>query len=217
MRIAPWPCAGNTENALRFGGDSSRRVLILSALFDEHNKLRRFTTDLMRALEAAGVASVLPDLPGCNESLAPLTEQTISGWREAAGAAARHFEATEVLTIRGGALLAPGGLPLTQYAPVASGTILRGLLRAAVLSEREAGREVTREALLARGLREGLVLAGYSLSAAMLAELEASEPGPAARMIAQSEVGGPSLWLRAEPGDDAEQAARLAGIVAQLP
>ena len=87
MRIAPWPCAGNTENALRFGGDPSSRVLILSALFDEHNKLRRFTIDLMRALEAAGVASVLPDLPGCNESLDPLAEQTISDWREAVSAA----------------------------------------------------------------------------------------------------------------------------------
>jgi len=217
MRIAPWPCAGYTENALKFGDNSARRVLMISALFDEQNKLRRFTVDLMRALEAAGVASILPDLPGCNESLAPLAEQTFSGWREAAIDAARHFEATEVLSIRGGALLAPGDLPLTQYAPVAGGTILRGLLRATVLSEREAGREITREALLARGMREGLVLAGYSLSAAMLAELEAAEPDPAARTIAQSDVGGPSLWLRAEPGDDAEQAARLAKIAAQLP
>ena len=169
----------------------------------------------MRALEAAGVSSVFPDLPGCNESLAPLTEQSVSMWREAVVEAARRFGPTEVLSIRGGALLAPGHLPLTSYAPVTGSTILRGLLRATVLSEREAGRAVTREALLERGLREGLVLAGYSLSAAMLAELEAAEPPPHARIITQTELGRAALWLRAEPGDDPVQAARLAELVAR--
>jgi len=210
MRIA---CTGE-EYAVCFDGTADRRVLMIPALFDEANKLRRFTIGVMRALESAGVSSVLPDWPGCNESLAPLSEQTLSGWRQAANEAARRFEATEVLTIRGGAFLAPINVPLVSYAPVTGSTILRGLLRAAVISAREAGSEVTREALLERGLTDGLVLAGHSLSAAMLAELEAAEPAPSAHVIAQSELGGPALWLRAEPADDPAQAARLAALVA---
>ena len=217
LRIAPWPCAAATEYALSCDGNNKRRVIVIPALFDESNKLRRLTFGVMRALEAAGVSSVLPDLPGCNESLMPLAEQTISFWREAAADAARHFEATEILSIRGGALLAPSDLPLTSYAPVTGSTILRGLLRAAVLSEREAGCATTREALLERGLREGLVLAGYPLSAEMLAELEGAEPAPHARIITQSELGGAALWLRAEPGDDPAQAARLAELVLRAP
>ena len=189
-------------------------MLVIPALFDEANKLRRFTVGVMRALKLAGVFSVLPDWPGCNESLAPLGEQKLSGWREAVSEAARLFEATEMLTIRGGALLAPVHLPLISYAPVAGNTILRGLLRGAVLSEREAGREVTRAALLERGLADGLVLGGYSLSAAMLADLVAAQPAPSAHSIAQSQLGGPALWLRAEPGDDPVQAVRLAALVA---
>jgi len=210
MRIADF----GDEYAVCFDGASERRVLVIPALFDEANKLRRFTLSVMRALHVAGIFSVLPDWPGCNESRASLREQTLSGWREAASAAARRFEATEVLAIRGGALLAPADLPLVGYAPVTGSTILRGLLRSAVISAREAGDEITRDALLGRGLTHGLVLAGHCLSAEMLAELEAAEPAASARIIAQSELGGPALWLRAEPGDDPAQTARLAALVA---
>ena len=214
MRIADFGIAGiGREYAACFGSDTTRRVLVIPALFDEANKLRRFTMGVMRELDLAGISSVLPDWPGCNESLAPLSAQTLSGWRMAVIAAARQFEATEILTIRGGALLAPDNLPVVSFAPVTGGTILRGLLRGAVISEREAGREITRDTLLERGLREGLVLAGHALNAAMLAELQAAEPLPA-RAIAQADLGGPALWLRAEPGDDPMQSARLAALVA---
>jgi len=201
------------EYAVCFDSGAARRVLIIPALFDEANKLRRFTLDIMRTLAAAGADSMLPDFPGCNESLAPLCSQTLGGWRDAASEAAAAFGASEVLAIRGGALIAPD-LPLTAYAPVSGAAILRGLLRGAVLSEREAGREVTREMLLERGAHQGLVLAGHWLGAAMLAELEAAQPAPSARTIAQSELGGPGLWIRAEPGEDRAQSARLAQLVA---
>ena len=48
-------------------------------MFDEANKLRHFTIELMRRLDTAGIDTFLPDLPGCNESLAPLEAQT--GWQ----------------------------------------------------------------------------------------------------------------------------------------
>ena len=94
-------------------------MLVLPALFDEANKLRRLTVEVMRRLDGAGVDSVLPDLPGCNESRQPLEAQTLDHWREAARAAATHCGATHVLTLRGGALTAPSELPGWAYSPVA--------------------------------------------------------------------------------------------------
>jgi hypothetical protein len=51
----------------------------------------------------------------------------------------------------------------------------------------------------------------------MFAELEQAEPAlaPGQSDIAQDALGGPGLWLRAEPGEDAAQADRLAAIIAE--
>jgi hypothetical protein len=209
--IARWPSpAGAEDYALAFDGGRKHRVLVLPAWFEESNKLRRLTVEVMRRLDGAGIDAFLPDLPGCNESEAPLDGQTVSGWREAAEAAARHFGATRVLAVRAGALIAPD-LPGWRYAPVAGAALLRGLLRARTI----AAREETREGLLELGRREGLELAGYPLGAAMIAEIEAAEPpeNPRQRAIAQADLGGAALWLRAEPDYDRAQADALAAIV----
>src|SRR5690606_40636896 len=109
--ISAWPGPDGDEYAVVFDRSRERRILVLPALFDEANKLRHFTVETMRRLDEAGFDSMLPDLPGCNESLAPLEEQTLLMWRDAAGAAANHFAATHALAIRGGALCAPAELP----------------------------------------------------------------------------------------------------------
>jgi hypothetical protein len=44
--------------------------------------------------------------------------------------------------------------------------------------------------------------------------LESAEPSTNLTDIAQGDVGGSGLWLRAEPGFDAKQADALAAIVA---
>ena len=86
--ITGWPTPqGREEYAVAFDRGRERRVLVLPAWFDESNKLRRQSIEVMRRLDAAGVDSMLPDLPGCNESEAPLGEQTLEGWRAAAQAA----------------------------------------------------------------------------------------------------------------------------------
>jgi hypothetical protein len=213
--IARWPSpAGADDYALAFDRGRQHRVLVLPAWFAESNKLRRLTVEVIRRLDGAGIDAFLPDLPGCNESEAPLDKQTVSSWREAAEAAARHVGATRVLAIRAGALIAPD-LPGWRYAPVAGAALLRGLLRARTIAAREAGREETRDGLLELGRREGLELAGYPLSAAMLAELEAAEPpeNPRQRTIAQADLGGAALWLRAEPDYDRAQPDALAAIL----
>ncbi len=214
--IAAWPGPEGDEYALAFDRGRTRRVMVLPALFDEANKLRHFTAEVMRRLDAVGIDTFLPDLPGCNESLAPLEAQTLADWRIAAANAAAHFGATEVLSIRAGALTEPTGLPVWRYAPATGASVLRALLRARVIASKEAGREESREALLEAGRAEGLELAGYRLGPALIRELERAEPsgGAALANIAQGDVGGAGLWLRAEPDHDPAQAQALASLIA---
>ena len=213
----PAPDGGSPGEELLVPFDRGRaaRVLILPAWFDEANKLRRFTVEVMRRLDAAGIDSFLPDLPGCNESLAPLAYQTLEGWRRAADIAATSFAATHVLAIRAGALLAPAGLPGWHYAPQSGPKLLRGMIRARIIAAREAGISETSDELLAIGRSAGLTLGGWHMGAAMIAALETAEPAlsPGQHGIAQPELGGPGLWLRAEPAEDAAQTDALATII----
>lgn len=220
MIAASWPCPlpdGGTaqELALCTGLQGERRVLVVPALFEEANKLRRFTVETLRRLERAGIDAVLPDLPGTNESLQPLDIQTPESWRAAMAAAVAFFDCTHVLALRGGALVAPAGLPGWLVAPVKGATVLRQMVRARVIAAREAGREETPDRLLEAGRREGLELAGYRLGAGFVTALETLEAETRGRMAVTPELlGGPGLWLRAEPGESAGQADSLAAIIA---
>lgn len=218
MKPARWPCplpggGASDEYALSFDRDRKARLLIVPALFDEGNKLRHFTVDLMRRLDAAGIDSILPDFPGYNESLLPLQEQDPTDWLDAMTAAARHFRVTHTLGIRGGCLFVPQGLPAFHYAPVRAAAILRQMLRARILSSREAGREENREALAQEAVTHGITLAGYELGADFYRHFEPMAPQPATGILSQEEIGGSGLWLRAEPGHDAEQAEVLCAVL----
>ena len=220
MTVLDYPCplaGGGTVNELVVGFDRARaaRVLLIPALFAEANSLRRLCIEVMRRLDGAGIDSFLPDLPGTNESLAPLAGLDPEDWRTAIGAAARHFGASHVLALRGGGLLAPQSLPGWLYGPVKGASLVRTLLRARLVSEREAGRETTLEALFEAGERGGLELAGYALSAEMLRQLQTLEPqlDGALQAINQDLIGGSPLWLRAEPDFDPLQADALAATI----
>lgn len=214
----PCPLAGGAaahELALGFDRERSIRVLVIPALFDEANRLRRFTLEVMRRLDGAGIDCFLPDLPGTNESERELAQIEAEDWIMAIEAARREFGATHVLSLRGGALLIPAGLPGWSYAPAKGSSLLRTMLRARILAAREAGREENSDALLAEGLGRGLELAGYHLSPEMIRQLQdLSQPaGEEIRVIEQDMVGGSGLWLRAEPDEDAAQADALAAVI----
>ncbi len=216
--LGTWPCPGDAgpELALSCDSGSDTRILILPALFEEGNKLRHFTVEVMRALKQRGIDSFLPDFSGCNESIAPMAAQTLVAWQEQARAAAEHFGATFILTVRASALLDPGNIAGLRYAPLDGAGVLKSMLRARVMSDREAGINSDREALLEDGKRNGLRLGGYELGAQMITQLaEAEFPHSAATSLAQSAIGGGALWLRAEPSHDAEQAEKLAAIVSE--
>ena len=224
MTPLAWPCAvpgGSGEEFALVAGpvDAAARVLIVPALFEEANRTRRMLVETMRALAARGVASVLADLPGCNESVAPLDTQDLTGWRVAMAAAAAHFSASHALSLRGGALVAPENLPGWRFEPILGAQVLRPMLRARTVSAREDGRAETMDALLAEGREAGIELAGYRLGAAMVRDLEnaARADDAAQELVKLADLGGAALWLRSEPGEDAALSAALAArIVADL-
>ena len=216
-----WPCPGSDgsaseEYALAFDAGRPLRLLIVPALFDEANRLRRLTVEVMRRLDRAGIDSFLPDLPGCNESTAPLDAQSVESWQDAMAAAAAHFEASHCLGIRGGCLFMPTARPGWHYAPVKGANLLRQMMRARILASREAGREESQDTLLELGRAEGLVLSGHALGAEFISHFESLKPPVRANLqtIDQDMVGGSGLWLRAEPGESREQADALAAILA---
>lgn len=216
---ATWPCPGPSgiadEYAVVFDRGRAGRLLIVPPLFEEMNRTRRMLIETQRELDGIGVDSMLPDLPGCNESGQAFSAQSLGSWRGAMAAAARHFAATQVLAVRGGALVFPTSLPGWVLEPQKGGSILRQFLRARVLSAKEAGREENSTDLLEHGRNHGLELAGYRLSAALVAGLDAAVPqDEGQRVLRQSDLGGSALWLRSEPGEDMAQSAALARIIA---
>lgn len=218
MNLASYPCplpdgSNAAEYAFLVGQDARQRLLIVPALLDEGHRLRRLCVDVMRRLAGAGIGAILPDLPGTNESQVNLPSLTLADWAAAARAAARHFDATHVLAVRGGGLIVPPGLPGWRYGAVTGASQLRTLLRARVLASREARREESSEALLHAGLEHGLELAGYRLGAAMIRQLQAAAPEPVLPEIGHDLLGGSPLWLRAEPDASAAQADALAAYL----
>lgn len=217
--IIAWPCPGPSgqceEYALSFDRDRPRRILIVPALFDEANRMRRMLVSAMRLLDAAGIDTFLPDLPGCNESPQSFTAQSLHGWRVAMQHAAHYFRASDVLAVRGGALVFPGTLPGWVLEPAKGPAILRQLLRARTIAAREAGRNEDSATLLEQGRTEGLEMAGYRFGASLIAGLQDALPQiEGQRIISQAELGGGGLWLRAEPAAAPEQSAALARLIA---
>ena len=81
--IGNWPCTlpdgtVSEELIVRHGAGSEPRLLVIPPLYGEHNLMRRMLVETMRRLADAQIDTVLPDLPGWNESLQSLEKQTLS-------------------------------------------------------------------------------------------------------------------------------------------
>ncbi len=209
--------SGATADEMLLGFDRKRehRLLVVMPLFDEASKMRRQIVETMRILDQSSVDCFCPDLPGCNESPALHAKQSFSGWRDAAASAAAHVQATHVLGVRSGCLVAPRDLPGWAYEPVKPRSVLSRLARAGQISAREANQAVTANELIARGCKEGVTLAGWSFGPDLVNELAANESNtsPHHLPITQEEIGGSPLWLRAEPSFDPAQAQALAAMI----
>lgn len=214
MNATFYETAGAPEYILRFGGGAAARTIcIIPPLFDEMNRTRRMMIEAMRALAMRGISSMLPDLPGCNESLAPMARQSITGWRNAVADVTRQHEVTHIAAVRGGCLLDDvAGLPSLRLAPVAGASLLKTMLRTCIAADREAGVNTSMEELRAMGETADLDLAGYALGRLMLKELDAAIPAPGDFIseVQMSDIAGTPLWLRSEPGENADMSAALA-------
>ncbi|WP_017670286.1 hypothetical protein [Blastomonas sp. AAP53] len=218
---------GNDELCLIHGPEDGPRLLILPPLFDEANRVRHLMVECARALAEHGIASVMPDLPGCNESPVPLENASISLWQAALIACAEQLgPVSHFASIRGGALLdgALGDLPRWRLAPVKGGQLLRTMLRTKMAGDREAGIASSSEALMETARAQGIELAGNSLSPCMIRELDSAAPasGGAVRLVrfaddpldADGRIAGAPLWLRAEPAHDPAMAQAMAADIA---
>lgn len=206
--------AGHREYCLSFGADNAERtILIIPPLFEEMNRTRCMIVEAMRQLPARGIRTYLMDLPGCNESLIPLSLQSLTSWHLAVADAASHLGATHIAAIRGGCLLDHVvAVPRWRLAPVQGATLLKTLLRSRVAGDKEVGVHTTAGQLLADGCTEGLNLAGHRLSPQMLSELETAIP-IVTRLVTEAQlddVAGSLLWLRTEPGENKEMSAAFA-------
>ncbi len=207
--------AGQGEHALCFGGGMARQILIVPPLFDEMNRVRRMLVQAMRALADREVGSLLIDLPGCNESAADLTQQSLSGWAQAVSIAASQLGATHVASLRGGALVDHGApsLPHWRLAPAKGASLLKTMLRTRIAGDREAGRGSTEAGLLATAQTHPIELGGNILGPDMIAGLGDALPQSLARLMVRTlgqDIEGTPLWLRAEPGEDATMSASIA-------
>lgn len=205
---------------LRHGpNDQDARVLIVPPLFDEANRLRRTLVLAMRALADRGVASLLPDLPGQNESLVPTVAVDLDQWRSAVAAiVAAEPGPVMIASLRGGALIDNGAAAAGWWrlAPAPGASLLRTMLRARVASDREAGISSSIDSLIGDAQHSPLLLAGNLLSPVMVEQLQAALPVETDPLCTvtlgagPSDVAGSPLWLRAEPDEDAVMATAMA-------
>lgn len=211
---------GHDEHVLSFGAGLSRQILIIPPLFDEMNRCRRMLVQAMRGLAERGAGSMLIDLPGCNESLATLENQSLSTWREAVGAAAAQLGATHIASLRGGALVDDGAsnLPHWRLAPAKGSSLLKTMIRTRIAGDKEAGKVNSDVGLMEAAKTGPIELAGNMLGPAMVAELASTEPAEVAQLTLRllgQEIPGSTLWLRAEPQDDPAMSDALAADLHQ--
>lgn len=213
------------EHTLRITPTGTPRatILFVPPLFEEANRTRRTLVLAMRALAADGFATLLPDLPGQNESLVPLEQVDLASWQSALAEAAAAIDGTLIIaSLRGGALIDHHAKAAAWWrlAPVSGASLLRTLMRARVAADREAGVTSSLDSLQAEAATAPLLLAGNRLSPAMIAQLGSAEIQPVAplRSVALGSgadaITGTPLWLRAEPGEDAAMAEAIAADIA---
>ncbi|GAA0484061.1 hypothetical protein GCM10009096_28250 [Parasphingorhabdus litoris] len=206
---------GNDELCLRAGAVHSKTILIIPPLFDEMNRMRRMLVDVMRLLDERAIGSILPDLPGTNESVFPQDQTSLAIWRNALNACSKTLaEPYKIASFRGGCLVDDftDNVAKWRLSPVKGLTLLRTMMRTRIASDKEAGMATTMAQLTTEAAESQVNLAGNTIGTALFSDLEnALPPSSSAVRTAQLEndtkaadirLSGSALWLRAEPGDD---------------
>lgn len=184
--------------------------------------------DVMRRLAKYDIGSVLPDLPGTNESLLPRDHATLSIWRESLQSCHKSFgNINSIASFRGGCLI-DGIVPEQhhwRFSPVDGQRLLRAMMRTRIASDKEAGKTSTISDLNRQAASETLNLAGNAVNPDMFSELQAAQPVDLAnvRLVrlnsdpkpADGKIDGSALWLRAEPESDQELAEAISKDISE--
>lgn len=193
-----------TVEGFSLGASHIRQVIILEPLFEEANRTRRTLACVMRALDDAGIGSVIPDLPGTAESLVDIEDVRLADWRQAVVEIAKTLsdngKAVLVASFRGGALIDDAAISAIGWwrcAPDTGQRLVRDLRRA----QKASGDDPS-----------STRLAGNAFSEDFLADLEAATPSPVSPLHvarletdaadSDSRLTGSPVWRRAEPGED---------------
>ncbi len=209
---------GGREAMLRLGPQGGPAVLVLPPLFEEANRTRHFVVQVMRGLAGHGIASILPDLPGTNDSPVATVDARLADWQAAIGA----LPAPSVtLSLRGGALLDAAAACDRHWrlSPETGARLLRDMVRATAMTagiktgELEAQARLQPTALAGNlvhpALFEALDVAPLSLSGAIRTLRLEDEAGDA-----DARLAGTPLWRRAEPDHDPMLAAAVVADIA---
>ncbi|KQM99767.1 MULTISPECIES: hypothetical protein [Sphingomonas] len=208
-RFDRYDWAGGRETMLRFGPDAGPLVVAVLPLFEEANRTRAFLVEMLRALARRGIGSILPDLPGTDESVVETRDLRLADLRQAFATLVGTLDApVYALTIRSGALVDCDASLAGRWrlAPQAGDDLLRDLNRIRAAST----------------MPDADGYAGNSLSAALLADLRDAVPCDASRTVrlesdprpADARYPGAPLWRRSEPGSDATLSDTLAADIA---
>jgi hypothetical protein len=209
---------GVREAMLRFGPENPAPVLVLPPLFEEANRTRFFLVEIMRGLVLRGIATMLPDLPGTNDSPVATVDARFADWQ---AAIATLPAPVATISLRGGALLdTTAATDLHwRFAPETGARLLRDMIRSTAMTSSLKPSEVETAART-----NPSVLGGNEIHPELFVALEAALPSSAGNIRnvrleddpgeADIRVAGTPLWRRAEPDHDAALAEALVADIA---
>jgi hypothetical protein len=193
------------ESALCFGNEADPAIILIQPFFEEGNRVRNILTQVMRTVSNAGFRTILPDLPGCGESLIPLRDVTLEDWHSALKACAAKFgQPKMVASFRTGALIdtASSAAHIWRCSPETGARMVRDLMRTRLTSTAQTHGDSA----------DTITLAGNQISKSLIDALQSTAPAPHSSLriarlsteAAEADVrlDGSPVWRRSEPGDD---------------
>ena len=218
--IGSYPSAYGRDAMLRIGAEGTPVILVLQPLFEEANRMRRVLVEVMRGLAQHGYATVLPDLPGTNDSAIATVDARFEHWAEAVRSVSAEVTPIATIAVRGGALLdgRATGMPHWRLSPETGTRLLRDMVRATAVS---AGLKTSDFDIQARTSPEQLV--GNLIHPELYTAINAARFDTVdARTVrlegdtghADLHIPGAPPWRRAEPGDDPTLVAAMVDDIA---